>query len=189
MDTLPFYIFLFVHLTSLIVGFGAVLVTDFFGFLWMRKKINISTVQELACQTEKLIWLGWCGLVASGIGLITIKGYVDNLTVIKLFFVAMIGLNGIYLRTIKKTSERLGDGPMPGFLKFRIGLATAISQLGWWGALSIGFVHRHWKHTISWPENPWAYIGIISFVIIFAAVVGELALKSRSMKPNSRDRN
>ncbi len=40
MDSLIFYIFLFVHLTSLIVGFGAVLVTDFFGLLWLRKKNN-----------------------------------------------------------------------------------------------------------------------------------------------------
>jgi len=35
MDTTAFYIFLFVHLVSLIVGFGSVLVIDFFGLLWI----------------------------------------------------------------------------------------------------------------------------------------------------------
>src|SRR5258706_6829310 len=118
MNSLVFYIFLFVHLACLILGFGAVMVTDFFGLLWALKKVPLSTVGEVAHHTEKLIWLGWSGLVVSGVGLIVSKGYVDNLTMIKLFFVFMIGANGIFLHAIKKMSDRLGDKPLPPLLKF-----------------------------------------------------------------------
>ncbi len=176
MDTLPFYIFLFIHVVSLVVGFGAVLATDFFGLMWMLKKVSMKTVSTVAHHTEKLIWLGWGGLVVSGVGLITIKGSIDNLTLIKLFFVAMIGVNGLFLHAIKKMSDRIGDGPMPNSIKFRVGLASLVSQLGWWGAMSIGFIHRHWRHSIAWPENPILYIVVISSAIILVGLIGVYSL-------------
>lgn len=159
---------------SLVVGFGSVLVTDFFGILWTQKIIPMRLMSRIAHHVEKLIWLGWFGLVGSGIGLITLKGYVDNLTVIKLFFVVMIAANGLFLHSIKKISDQIGERLLPGFLKFRIVLASAVSQIGWWGALTIGFLHRHWKHNISWPENPALYIVVITTSILFIAIVGEL---------------
>lgn len=184
MDTLPFYIFLFVHLISLIVGFGSVLVIDFFGLLALMKRINLAFTMKVANQTQKLIWLGWSGLVLSGIGLITLKGYVDNLTVIKLFFVFMVGLNGVFLHTIKKAIERMGDissmDEMPAKYRFRIALASAISQLGWWGALFIGFIHRHWQHRIEWPPSPVPYIVGIIAVIVIAIIVGSIGSRQRT---------
>src|SRR3989344_7428195 len=127
MDTLPFYIFLAVHLVSLIVGMGAVVVIDVFGFLWLIKRAYIGFVMRVAQTTQRLIWIGWAGLVLSGLGLITIKGYIDNLTMIKLYFVALVGANGIFLHTIKKSFEALPDlATVPAWLKFRIGFATAI---------------------------------------------------------------
>src|SRR3989338_10746466 len=83
----PFTLFLFIHIISLVVGFGTVLVTDFFGFLWMRRTISKTVLTQVTHSTKKLIWLGYTGLVVSGIGLLIMKGYVDNLTKIKLFFV------------------------------------------------------------------------------------------------------
>lgn len=164
MATLPFYIFLFIHLISLVVGFGAVIVIDTFGLLWIRKKVSLELVTTVANTTQKLIWLGWSGLVISGIGLIVMKGFVDNLTIIKLFFVAMLGINGIFLHHIKNNLENRN---------FRIGLASAVSQLGWWGAIVIGFLHRHWRYEIDWPPNPWLVIGIIVILITLAAIIGE----------------
>ena len=178
MQIQPFHIFLFIHLACLITGFGAVLVLDTFGLLWLLKKIPLSLVNKVAHVTQRLIWLGWFGMVASGLGLIIIKGYVDNLTVIKLFFVAMVGLNGVWLHFIKKSITNLGDNePMPLLIKFRMFLATTISQTGWWGAILIGFVHRHIQHNIPWPANPWIYIFLIAGVFAVALAAGELALK------------
>jgi hypothetical protein len=176
MDTFPFYIALFIHLVSLIVGFGAVIVIDFAGFLWLLKKRRLDFIVRVARVTQPLIWAGWCGLVASGIVLITLKGYVDGLTILKLFFVAMLGLNGIFLHIIKQALERRaahGENNLPFIWQYRVGLSSFISQLGWWGALTIGFVHRHWRHYIEWPRNPWAYIFAIAAFIFILALIGE----------------
>jgi len=187
MDTQLFYIFLLVHLLSLIVGFGAVLVIDSVGLLWLLKKTRTSFVSKLAQITQRLIWLGWSGLVISGIWLITLKGYVDNLTKIKLFFVLMLGVNGIYMHYIRKIFKRMGDGrEMTDLLKFRIGLATAVSQLGWWGAITIGFLHRNWRHDIPWPNNPWFIVLIIVLVILIVELTGEIYFSRQHLRGEAK---
>jgi len=57
---------IFVHIVSFIIGFGAVIVIDSFGLLWLLKKTKLAFVMNVAGVTQKLIWLGWIGLVASG---------------------------------------------------------------------------------------------------------------------------
>src|SRR3989344_5021568 len=133
MNTLPFYIFLFIHLTSLVVGFGAVIVIDSFGLLWLAKRANLSLVKSVAAITQRLIWFGWGGLVASGIGLIIIKGYIDELTQVKLFFVLMLGINGILMHLLKKRMDRLGDqDTVRRSVMLRMGFFSTTSQIGWW---------------------------------------------------------
>lgn len=172
MNTPLFYIFLFAHLAFLILGFGAVMVIDTFGLLWLAGRKKMSEVMRVADVTQPLIWIGWCGMVLSGSVLIYHKGYLDPLTQIKVFLVILIGLNGIFLHTLKKWSERVGDKKMPARLFFRTLLATSISQLGWWGALIIGFVHRHIQHKIAWPENPIYWMaGIVLAILLAAAVI------------------
>lgn len=50
---------LFIHLISLIVGFGSVIVIDTFGFLWLLKKVKLTFVNRVANVTQPLIWIGW----------------------------------------------------------------------------------------------------------------------------------
>lgn len=178
MDSTHFYIALFIHLTSLIIGFGSVLVIDTFGLLTLLGQQTLEQVKKVAAVTQKLIWIGWTGMVISGLNLIYLKGYVDNLTKIKIFFVLMVGLNGIFLHFIKKAAEKFQTkNDIPKIWMFRMGLATAISQTGWWGALFIGFVHRHIAHNIPWPNSPYMWmLGIIG-IFGLAAVVGEITLK------------
>ena len=133
-----FYIFLFIHLVFIIVGFGAVIVIDTIGFLWLRKKVKLAFVTQVAGITQRLIWIGWFGLVISGTVLLGLKGWpLGDLTKLKLFFVAMLGANGIFLHFIKK-KFKLGRVPMG-----RMALATIISQIGWWGAMIIGFLNTN----------------------------------------------
>jgi len=168
------------HLASLIVGFGSVLVIDTFGLLWMLKKVQISFVMKVAETTQRLIWLGWGGMVFSGLFLITMKGYVDNLTKIKLFFVLLIGINGIFLHILKKAFEKLPENdPVPNLLKFRMTITTIISQTGWWGALFIGFVHRHIAHNIPWPQNPYTYMGVWVCFLVLVTIIGELIFRKK----------
>lgn len=180
MDSTLFYIFLFIHLISLITGFGAVIVIDTFGLLWMRKTVPLSRVNQTAHITQRLIWIGWTGLVLSGIGLISLKGYIDNLTAIKLFFVALLGLNGIFLHTIKKSFDSVSDSDqISPLLFFRISLASTISQLGWWGAVVIGFVHRHIDHYIAWPAHPSIWIAGMLLLISIVSLLGETLLRKK----------
>lgn len=178
METTHFYIALFFHLIGLITGFGAVLVIDTFGLLMLLGKQNLSMVKKVARITQALIWIGWTTMVISGINLIWLKGYVDNLTKIKIFFVLMLGLNGIFLHLIKEHLQKIEDIKIvkPVYF-FRIALTSAISQTGWWGALLIGFVHRHIQHNIIWPKDPYIYIYSISGFFFCSWVLGELYFK------------
>jgi len=173
---IPFYIniALFVHIVSFIIGFGAVIVIDSFGLLWLLKKTKFAFVMDVANVTQKLIWLGWVGLVASGSIMLFWKGHIDNLMWIKLFLVLMVGLNGVLLDRIKKSLESLsGDEQITNQHKFRIGLASSISQLGWWGALTIGYFHHNISHVINWPNQSFFIIGVVVVFILFAAGAGE----------------
>ncbi len=173
MEITPFYIFLFIHLVSLLVGFGAVIVIDTFGLLWMLGKKTLADVGKVANVTQVLIWIGWSGLVLSGSMLLYTKGYIDNLTWIKLFLVAMVGVNGLFMHFIKKQMDALGAvSELPKSLFFKISMASTISQLGWWGAIMIGFVHRHIESYIPWPGQPFAIIGLLASIIILVALCG-----------------
>jgi hypothetical protein len=180
MNSLWFYIPLFIHLVSFITGFGAVIVVDSFGLLWLAGRRPMEHVNRVAHVSQRLIWLGWFGLVASGSFLIVQKGYVDHLMMIKLFAVAMLGLNGIFLHFIKKGLERLASQEQVSQLTmFRIGLSSTISQLGWWTALAIGFLHRQWQHNIPWPNHPVRFIVIVVIIILIIAFVGEKTLAEK----------
>ena len=178
MDIQIYHVLAFIHLISLVVGFGAVIVVDTFGLLWVLKKVSLQTVNQTANITQRLIWLGWLGLVISGTTLVVMRGSVSNITMVKIFFVAMLGVNGILLHLIKKNFDKLVDMEhIPAIYKFRITLASTISQLGWWGAIVIGFLNTKFRGQIPQPENPWFYmVGIVLFFsIVF--MLGETFLK------------
>jgi hypothetical protein len=186
MDTPLFFVFLFIHVISIIIGFGSVITIDTFGLLWILKKVKLSLINSVANVSQRLIWLGWSGLVISGVGLITLKGYIDNLTWIKLFFVALLGLNGIFLHFIKGTTEHLTDDQeMPIHTRFRITLGSTISQLGWWSAVTIGFVHRHIKHLIEWPPRPYLYMIAIFLLLCTILLVGEAYFRAKATTTTS----
>lgn len=109
MDSTHFYIALFAHLVSLIVGFGSVLAIDTFGLLMLLRRQPLSQVKKVANATQVLIWAGWLGMAISGLNLIILKGCADNPTKIKLFFVIMIGLNGVFLHYIKKALDKIEE--------------------------------------------------------------------------------
>lgn len=180
MDIQTYHVLAFIHLISLIVGFGAVIVIDTFGLLWVLKKTKLQTVNQTANITQRLIWLGWFGLVASGTTLVLMRGSISNITMVKVFFVAMLGLNGIFLHLIKKNFDKLADMEnIPSIYKFRIALTSVISQTGWWGAIIIGFLNTKFRGQIPQPENPWCVMAIIAAVFFVVWVIGEIVLKRK----------
>ncbi len=182
METTPFFIFLFIHLSCLILGFGSVLVTDLYGLLWVRDRVRFTQVISVSGVTEKFIWAGWIGMVAAGIPLILLKGEIDNLMTIKLFFVALIGINGLLLHFLHKKVEKYKKGEdVPNLFMFRLMLSLFVSQLSWWGALLIGFLHRHVSTIINWPDRPWLVSGLILGALLIIWGVGEIFFKVKEV--------
>ena len=160
MDSTAFYVLLFVHLSGLVLGFGSVLVTDLYGSLWLLGRQPYRQVVAVSAVTEKFVWVGWSTMIAAGIPLLVIKGQIDNLMWIKLFFVVLIGLNGLALHRVQKRAADFGPGDeLPS--RFVVWSATSltVSQIGWWGAMLIGFLHRHVQSVIQWPPAPWPVLG------------------------------
>ena len=132
---------LFIHLISLVVGFGAVIVIDVWGLLWILNRQKLSQVMSVAGVTQKLIWLGFLGLVISGLFLGA--HYDKPRTQLKIGLVIMLGINGLYLAYLKNWAEKLGNttfGKSPVMFRLQMAMGTTVSQIGWWGAVIIGFL-------------------------------------------------
>jgi hypothetical protein len=178
METTPFFILLFAHLSGLILGFGAVLITDLYGLLWVTDRVRFPELIRVSDLNQKFIWVGWGIMVAAGIPLLALKGTVDNLMIIKLFFVAVIGLNGVLLHLAHQQISACREGQeIPDVIVFRLGLALLVSQITWWGAMTIGFLHRHIWTVIEWPDAPWLVCGLILAALLVIWGAGELLFR------------
>jgi hypothetical protein len=162
------------------LGFGSVLVTDLYGLLWTRNRVRFAHLVKVSGVTELFIWIGWTGMVITGIPLIILKGEIDKLMIMKFFFVFLVGINGIPLHYLQKAAQRFKDSDVvPSIFIFRLGLSIFVSQLGWWGAVLIGFLHRHIWTIIEWPQRPWLVSLVILATVLLAWAGGELWFKTR----------
>ncbi|MEU6665779.1 hypothetical protein [Streptomyces sp. NPDC046727] len=128
---------LFVHLASLVLGFGAVLAADYHALLWLTGRASLADALSGAGRLHAPIWAGLAGLVASGVLLHPDLG--APLTRIKLGLVLALTLNGLQagLLTRRIRAQRTGSVP-PRLLAWGAGTAL-VSQVCWWGAVVIGF--------------------------------------------------
>lgn len=180
MESTPFFIALFIHLSGLILGFGSVMVTDLYGLLWVWDRVRFPQVVRVSSVTEYFVWAGWAIMIIAGIPLIILKGVIDELMIIKIFFVILIGLNGIPLHMLHKQVQKYKDGDsVPTLLMFRLAFSLFVSQLGWWGAVLIGFLHRHVQSIIRWPDSPWLFISLNLVALLAIWGVGEAIIRRR----------
>ncbi len=140
---------LFIHLMSMAIGFGAVVMIDVYGLMWLFGYRTLAELVDLDTAAHSVIAVGIGGLLASGIAL-----QPDLSTPIarfKMVLVLVLMLNGLaaqrMLVRFKKAlpAETRGDG-IP-WAAFQRGLAAAlISQATWWGAIAIGFITNVQRH-------------------------------------------
>lgn len=188
MDSTAYFVLLFVHLASLVLALGAVLVIDVFGLLWLFRKRDLAEIFRVAAVTQALIWAGWALLVATGVPLLVMKGLVDDLVKLKIFLVALAGLNGLFLDRIKAEGRRVPDMTRPpARLLFRIGLGTAVSQLSWWGAMLIGFYHGNVEHVVRWPRKPGLWMAGTAVLILAAYGLGTVIFRDRRPAPRAAE--
>ncbi|MEU1814988.1 hypothetical protein ABZ543_07305 [Streptomyces roseifaciens] len=130
---------LFVHLASLVLGFGAVLVADYYGLLWITGRCSLQEALGSAGRLHLPVWAGLVGLVLSGMLLHPSPS--STLTAVKLVLVLLLSLNGLQAGLLdKRMAEQASASPAPRLLAW--GGATAlVSQICWWGAVVIGFMN------------------------------------------------
>ncbi|MEC3952720.1 hypothetical protein VMT65_06730 [Nocardia sp. CDC153] len=130
---------LFVHLTSLVVGFGGVLMADSFVLRWAAGRLTLAETLRAVSRLHVPIWLGLAGLVASGC--VLEPNLASTMTRTKLTLVLVLTLNGIQACALERRLRARGDTPLTGRL-LAWGAATGlVSQVCWWGATAIGFLN------------------------------------------------
>jgi hypothetical protein len=127
---------LFGHLVSLVVGFGTVLGVDYFGLLWLLRRISLQAMLRQADRMSPLIWLGLGGLILTGSLLQPELN--APLTLIKMACAVGVGVVGVLALSTKRAMVRAMPAVGQSLLIRGLVLAAA-SQALWWLAVLIGF--------------------------------------------------
>lgn len=133
---------LFAHLASLTVGFGAVLAVDWVALLWLLQRRRLADVLAAAGNAHAPAWVGYAGLTFSG--MLLQPDLANPLTQVKIALVVVIGWNGVVAALIQRWLEGVRAGASRGMSQRRLlacACSGAVSQLGWWGAMLLGFVN------------------------------------------------
>ena len=141
---------LFIHLVSMAIGFGAVIVIDIYGLLWLAGRRTLVELVDLDTAAHTVIALGVGGLLASGIALQ--PDLATPLARFKMLLVLVLMLNGLaaqrFLVGLRKTLPPATRGASIPWAAFQRGLAAAlVSQASWWGAIAIGFITNAARHS------------------------------------------
>ncbi|HKY75765.1 MAG TPA: hypothetical protein VJS45_06485 [Acidimicrobiia bacterium] len=134
---------LFIHLVSLAIGFGSVIMIDLYGLLWLFGRRTLTQLVDLDSAAHTVIAVAVGGLLASGIALQ--PDLSTPLARFKMLLVLGLMLNGL---AAQRLLARLGTSLPPTtrgdgipWAAFQRGLAVAlISQATWWGSIAIGFI-------------------------------------------------
>jgi hypothetical protein len=133
---------LFVHLASLVAGFGAVLVADVHGVLWLLGRRRLDQLVDVTHALHGMIWGGLVGLTVSGVFLNPSVALFR--THIKLVLVLVAGLNGLWVAKLARRLADHRDASHPRAVHPRLVMSVmvsgAISQLAWWGSTLVGFL-------------------------------------------------
>jgi hypothetical protein len=134
-----------IHLAGLAVGFGAVLAVDAVALrVLLRRRSGLAGAIRFAGAAEAWIWSGFAALAVSGVFLRPHFG--SPWTVLSLFAVLLVGLNGVYARDLRRLLTALPvtatAGDVPRRLALRGLVSGAVSQAAWWTAIVIGLLGR-----------------------------------------------
>ncbi|HEY5822535.1 MAG TPA: hypothetical protein VIT20_11200 [Propionibacteriaceae bacterium] len=128
---------LFGHLMALLLGFGSVLSVDWFGLLWLLRRVPLAVVIAQADRMAVPIWLGTMGLCATGA--LLRPDLHSPLTVVKMVCVLGVVLAGV--TTI--STKRIMVGQLPRVSRsvlVRGAILAGASQTFWWVSCLIGFM-------------------------------------------------
>jgi len=109
--------------------------------LLRRHDFTLADAIRAAAVVDPLIWLGYLGLILSG--LLLHPDLSEPLMWVKLAAGFAAGINGINAKGVMNALSRLPRATrltdLPRSFAVRAVLAAAFSQLAWWTAILIGF--------------------------------------------------
>lgn len=131
------------HILSLVVSFGAILILDWVGFLWLSGRRLLHETSRLESAANPLIWSGMAGLLVSGA--MIHPDVTSPLTQLKLVAILTLMINGIILVPMARRLHAMPRGTRfadmgPG-IRFRMLTAMSVSQASWWTAIVVGFIN------------------------------------------------
>lgn len=129
----------FAHLACLVLGFGAVLAVDWVAMLWLVRRRTLSDVLLTARNAHVPAWLGYAGLILSGI--LLEPDLTNPITKVKIALVVVIGWNGVGVAIVHRQLSRLTTNVMLSRRLLTCACSGAVSQVGWWGAMLLGFLN------------------------------------------------
>jgi hypothetical protein len=137
------------HILALVLSFGAILVLDWVGLLWLLGRRDVHDTRRLDSAAQPLIWGGLAILLISGA--LLHPDLSSPPTQIKLVSILVLMLNGLVLT---KTMKQLHQLPpetlftaMAAGLRARLLAALCISQTCWWTSVLVGLLNstlRRW---------------------------------------------
>ncbi|MGW4339503.1 hypothetical protein ACWEK5_42965 [Rhodococcus koreensis] len=128
---------LFVHLASLVLGFGGVLIADYLVLVWVSGRSTLAEAMRGAERLHLPIWAGLTGLVASGAFLE--PNLASALTRTKLVLVLVLTVNGLQALILSRRITHGAGAQLPTRLTLWGAATATVSQMCWWGAVWIGF--------------------------------------------------
>lgn len=140
---------LFVHLMSMAVGFGAVVMIDLYGLQWLFGRRTLAELVELAHSAHPVIAVGIGGLLGSGVAL---RPDLDTaMARFKMVLVLVVMINGVVaqriLHRLRETLPPETRGASIPWAGFQRALTVAlVSQATWWGSIAIGFITNGSRH-------------------------------------------
>lgn len=130
------------HLASMILGLGAVLVLDHTGLQYVFGRKTFQDVMKMTEETHLPIWLGFGGLLLSGAFLAPTLN--KPIVLLKMVLVLGCGLGGVNAMRLSGKARQWRpaspkERPPIGLLVQVLG-AGGVSQLCWWGAFAVGML-------------------------------------------------
>ncbi|WP_427133509.1 hypothetical protein [Pseudarthrobacter sp. S9] len=137
------------HILALVLSFGAILVLDWVGLLWLLGRRDVHDTRRLESAAQPLIWGGLALLLVSGA--MMRPDLSSPLTPVKLLCVLVLILNGLALAQAMKQLHFLPPRTlftkMATRLRVRLLVALCISQTCWWTSVLVGLLNstlRRW---------------------------------------------
>ncbi|GAA4374014.1 hypothetical protein [Agromyces bauzanensis] len=134
---------LFVHLASLVVGLGAVLMVEWHALLWATEWRTVRDLRQVDVTLKPPIWAGLIGLLASGA--LLQPDLEAPTTIVKLLAVLVVSLNGVALTQwtayLGRFPRKMRFRALPRRARIRFIATAVVSQLAWWTAVTIGMLN------------------------------------------------